>query len=151
MRRPHGALAGVIGLMLVSPPAWGQAELPVSPPLPPIQGEPSTAAPDDGDTLPPYEPQLERLAELMGTLAYMSDLCGRKDGDGWRGRMNALLDAEAHTPRRRERLAGAYNHGFKGYEATYRRCTPSAKLVIGRSLAEGDRLARELATRFVGS
>ncbi|HEX4767870.1 MAG TPA: TIGR02301 family protein [Lichenihabitans sp.] len=150
MRRLCATLAIVIGSMLAAP-AWSQAELPASPPLPPIQGEPSTPAPDDADALPPYEPQLERLAELMGTLAYMSDLCGRKDGEGWRTRMNALLDAEAHTPRRRERLAGAYNRGFTGYEATYRRCTPPAKVVIARSLAEGDSLARELATRFVGN
>ena len=150
MRRRCGALAVTIGSMLASP-AWSQAEFPVSPPLPPIQGEPSTPSTDEADVLPPYESQLERLAELMGTLAYMSDLCGRKDGDGWRARMNALLDAEAHTPRRRERLAGAYNRGFTGYEATYRRCTPPAKVVIARSLAEGDSLARELATRFVGN
>lgn len=121
--------------------------LPASPPLPPTQAP----APPPEDALPPYEPQLERLAELMGTLAYLRDLCGKGDGAEWRSRMSALLDAEAKTPERRQRLAGAYNRGFHGYEATYRFCTPAAELVIARFLVEGDRLARELSARFGGT
>ena len=65
--------------------------------------------------------------------------------------MAALLDAEALTGVRRSRLAGAFNHGFKGYAASYRRCTASARLVIARSLAEADRLTRDLASRFGGT
>ena len=91
----------------------------------------------------PNEPQLERLSELLGTLTYMRALCGKSDAAEWRKRMTALLDAEAQSSSRRERLAGAYNRGFRGYEATYRECTPSADLVIARDLAESDRLARE--------
>lgn len=100
--------------------------------------------------MPPYEPQLERLASLMGTLSYLRDLCAKGDGAEWRSRMSALLDAEAKTQARRERLAGAYNRGFRGYEVTYRICTPGAELVIRRSVEEGDRLARELSSRFGG-
>lgn len=87
----------------------------------------------------------------MGTLSFLRGLCGKPDADEWRGRMNALLGAEAATASRRARLAGAFNRGFVGYEATYHVCTPSAELVIVRSLAEGDRLARDLSTRFGGS
>ena len=124
--------------------------LPASPPLPPVQTGPGSGAPPTDTSLPPYEPQLERLAELMGTLAYLRDLCGKGDGAEWRNKMAALLDAEARTDARRQRLAGAFNHGFRGYEATYRGCTPSAELVIRRFVEEGDRLARDLSTRFGG-
>ena len=126
--------------------------LPTSPPLPPLQSapEPQGADAPAEPTLPPYQPQLERLAALLGTLAYLRDLCGRGDGAEWRNRMAALLDAEAGTPTRRERLAGAFNQGFRGYEATYRTCTPAAELVIRRFVAEGDGLTRDLATRFGG-
>ena len=124
-------------------------ELPVSPPLPPTQN-PSGSGPSSEEALPPYEPQLERLATLMGTLAYLRDLCTKGDGAEWRSRMSALLESEAKTPTRRERLAGAYNRGFRGYEVNYRACTPSAELVIARSIEEGDRLTRELSSRFGG-
>ena len=35
-----------------------------------------------------------------------------------------------------------------GYELTYRNCTPSANLAITRSLDEGAKLARDIATRY---
>lgn len=124
-------------------------ELPASPPLPPTQ-TPSEPGASSNDGLPPYEPQLERLASLMGTLAYLRDLCGKGDGADWRNRMNALLESEAKTQTRRERLAGAYNRGFRGYEVTYRACTPSAELVIARAIEEGDRLTRDLSSRYGG-
>lgn len=141
----------VLTVMLASAPAGTAQDRPASAPLPPLKGQaspPPSPAPDA--TLPPYEPQLDRLSELMGALAYLRDLCGKGDGAEWRGHMSALLDAEATTASRRERLAGAYNRGFRGYEATYKACTPSAQLVIARYLEEGDRLTRELSTRFGG-
>ena len=99
---------------------------------------------------PPYEPQLLRLAELMGALAYLRDLCSDNDGEQWRARMAAVIDAEAGTPARRERLAGAYNRGFRGYETTYRSCTASANLVIARFIEEGQRLAHDIGNRYGG-
>lgn len=99
---------------------------------------------------PPYEPQLLRLAEIMGALAWLRDLCGQKDGDAWRARMTSLIEAEATTEARKERLAGAWNKGFRGFEATYRVCTPNAELVISRYLDEGQRIARDVASRFGG-
>jgi uncharacterized protein (TIGR02301 family) len=98
----------------------------------------------------PYEPQLLRLAEIMGALAYLRDLCGDKDGDRWRARMAGLMDAESASEGRKERLAGAYNRGFRGFEVTYRACTPNARVVIERYLDEGGRIARDVGSRFGG-
>jgi uncharacterized protein (TIGR02301 family) len=100
---------------------------------------------------PPYEPQLLRLSEIMGALTYLRNLCGDNDGDSWRTQMRGLLDAEAQAPNRRERLAGAYNRGFRGYEIQYRACTPNARVVIQRFLDEGERLARDVTGRFGNS
>lgn len=149
MRAYASAVFLGLALRVASALAQSGPELPASPPLPPTQ-TPTPPGVSAAETLPPYEPQLERLATLMGTLSYLRDLCGKGDGAEWRSRMGALLDAEAKTPNRRERLAGAYNRGFRGYEVTYRTCTPSAELVIVRSVEEGDRLARELSNRFGG-
>lgn len=103
--------------------------------------EPAPEAPP-----PPYEPQLLRLAEILGALAYLDDLCG--SSEGWRGRMQEVLEAEARTQDRKERLAGAFNKSFHDYENVYRACSPNAKIVIGRFLNEGGRIAREVASRF---
>jgi uncharacterized protein (TIGR02301 family) len=100
---------------------------------------------------PPYEPQLLRLAEILGALSYLRDICNARDGDAWRGKMSTLLDAEAKTQTRRERLAGAFNRGFRGYEVIYRTCTANAETVIARYLSEGGRLARDINYRYGGS
>lgn len=99
---------------------------------------------------PAYEPQLLRMAEMMGALAYLRELCGADDGAAFRSKMKALLDADGVAPPERDLLAGAYNRGFGDYRLTYRTCTPAAGEVIARYLAETARLASELAGRYGG-
>ena len=118
---------------------------PASPPAPP----PATPAPPP-DTRP-YDPQLMRLSEILGTLSYLGKLCGRPDADQWRARMQALLDAEGSPAERKDRLAGAYNRGISGYGLSYRTCTPAAHLVIERFLREGTSLAKEVENRYRAS
>jgi len=114
--------------------------------------KPAPAAPAAPAAEPsaPYEPELLRLSEIMGALAYLRDLCGQRDGDSWRSRMASLIEAESSSPARRERLAGAYNKGFRGFEATYRTCTPNAATLIERYLDEGGRIAQDVTGRFGG-
>ena len=100
---------------------------------------------------PPYEPQLMRLAEILGALAFLRDLCGAGDGETYRVRMSALLEAETRNDARRDRLAGSFNRGFRGYQTTYLRCTPNADVIITRFLAEGGKLAREISYRYGSS
>lgn len=121
-----------------TPPSRGSN---VTPPLP---------APQPLEAPPPYERQLLRLAEIIGALAWLTELCGDRPGDQWRQQMATLMDAEAASTRRRERLAGSYNRGFRSYSAMHRRCTPSAQLIITRFLDEGGRIARDVANRFSG-
>ena len=144
--------AGLVGLVLQAAAGAAAQGLPANPPLPPVVGASPPAAPavSSPDGLPPYEPQLERLAERLGTLALMRDLCGDGDAAEFRARMASLLDADARTPAVQDRLAGAFNRGVRGYAASYRSCTPSARLVTARSLAEADRLTRDLASRYGG-
>lgn len=116
-------------------------------PLPPVRPpEPPPPQPQPLDS--PEQAKLERLAELMGSLSFLRDLCPPGDGAVWRGKMQDLLAEEAGMPQARERLAGAFNHGFVSYRFTYRQCTTSAELVIERAMGEGSKLARELSTRF---
>jgi len=109
-------------------------------------------APAPLETPPPYERQLLRLSEIMGALEWLTSVCGEdsaaKAKGQWRARMAALIESEGATTQRRERLAGGYNRGYQGYEATYRACTPNARLVITRFLDEGGRIARDIGNRY---
>jgi uncharacterized protein (TIGR02301 family) len=127
-------------------PAQGAA--PASQPKPTPQAQPTP--PPATERPPPYEPQLLRLAGMMGALAYLRDLCGAGDGDKFRAGMKGLLEAEGVSESRRDLLAGAYNQGFRDYETTYRVCTPAAAEVIDRYLSETARLAAEVAGRYGG-
>lgn len=111
---------------------------------------PAPAPAPESEALPPYEPQLLKLAEIMGSLAYLRTLCSGRDAPDWRERMSALLDAEGRTPQRRERLASAYNRGFRAYSATHRSCSQGSLEASGRLASEGEKLTRALAGRFGG-
>jgi len=115
-------------------------------------GEAQTA-PEPTPPEPPaasYEKDLLRLSEIVGSLAFLRTLCSAPDATEWPKRMQALLETEGTTPARRERLAGAYNRGYRGYALTYWTCTPSAAEATLRYLQEGERLSRDLAGRYGG-
>ncbi|PPQ29746.1 TIGR02301 family protein [Rhodoblastus sphagnicola] len=105
------------------------------------------------ETAPPsYQPQLLRLSEIMGALAALDPLCGeaagKSDESAWRQSMRKLMDSQDAGPLQRERLAGAYNHGLRGYEYFHRQCTPVADLARRRLLEEGGRLAHDITTQY---
>ena len=97
---------------------------------------------------PIYEEKLLRLAEILGALSFLRDLCGDHDGTAWRSEMSALLAAEKPPPQRRTRLIARFNHGFETFNAVYRACTPSAELSISRYLNEGAALASDVRGRY---
>jgi uncharacterized protein (TIGR02301 family) len=55
------------------------------------QPAPPPVAPDP--PAPPYEPDLLRLAEIMGSLAYLREICAAREAPAWRDRMVALVEA----------------------------------------------------------
>ena len=118
-----------------------------APGAPGATGAPAAPSGPEGPP-PPYDPQITRLSEVLGALAFLRDLCGSGDGEEWRGKMSMLLDADAPSGARRQRLMASFNRGFRGYELTYRACTPNAKTVISRYLAEASRLTRDITYRY---
>jgi uncharacterized protein (TIGR02301 family) len=97
----------------------------------------------------PYEPQLLRLAEIMGALHYLRTLCRAPETGAWRREMQSLLDAEAGSAERRERLTLRFNRGYTGFEQIHRNCTPAAQLAARRYLDEGQRIVADITSRFV--
>jgi uncharacterized protein (TIGR02301 family) len=115
----------------------------------PKKGTEETAkAPPREERPVPYDGDLSRLAELLGALHYLRPLCGERDRERWRKEMQDLLNTEHPSETRKERLVASFNHGYQSYELTYRTCTPSANLAIVRSLNEGAKLSRDIATRY---
>jgi uncharacterized protein (TIGR02301 family) len=96
----------------------------------------------------PFDGSLQRLAEILGALHYLRNLCGANEGQKWRNEMLAIIDAEAPGGDRRARMIASFNRGYRGYQQTYRTCTPAADLVIRRYLEEGSKLAREMTARY---
>jgi len=136
--------AGVLcGLMVGLVPVTAQQRRPAAPPPP--KEEPAPEPPPAA-----YEPELLRLAEILGALGYLTPLCGEGAGEDWRGRMGQLIDAEGATAQRKERLAGAYNRGYLGHQPAHRRCSERSREAIERLLEQGQRLSREVAGRYSG-
>lgn len=95
----------------------------------------------------PFEGDLLRLSEILGSLHYLRNLCG-ENGQDWRGRMEALLAAENPDDERRAKLTASFNRGYRSFETTYSACTSSALAAISRYMKEGEALSRDTATRY---
>jgi uncharacterized protein (TIGR02301 family) len=95
----------------------------------------------------PYDDQLMRLAEILGAVHYLRELCSANDGQQWRERMQELVDSEGSSALRKAKLTRSFNQGYRGYSRTYTTCTPSAQTAIERFLAEGAEISDGLAKR----
>ncbi len=95
----------------------------------------------------PFEPGLMRLAEVLGSLHFLRNLCGEK-GNQWRGEMEKLLESENPDPERRARFVAAFNRGYRSFGSTYTQCTSSASAAINRYMKEGEKLSRDIASRY---
>ena len=101
------------------------------------------------ETPAPYDANLQRLAEILGSLHYLRQICGANEGQKWRNQMQALVDADApNNGDRRNKMVAAFNRGFRIFQQSYRTCTPAADLVIRRYLDEGSKIAREVTARY---
>lgn len=100
------------------------------------------------ETPAPFDNDLERLAEILGALHYLREVCGSAEGQKWRNQMQALIDAEAPGGERRGKIVASFNRGYRGFQQTYRTCTPAADLAIRRYLDEGAKIARDITARY---
>ena len=120
----------------VRPPAQGSAQ-PAGPPQPPAQDQPA-----------PYDHDLQRLSEILGALHVLRGLCNSNEGQKWRTEAQALIDAEAPSGDRHDLMVSSFNRGYRGFQQSYRTCTPAADVVIRRYLDEGAKIARDITARY---
>ncbi|HTQ82562.1 MAG TPA: TIGR02301 family protein [Pseudolabrys sp.] len=96
----------------------------------------------------PYDGDLERLAEILGSLHYLRNVCGAHEGQRWRDQMQALIDAEGLEGDRKRKIVAGFNRGYRVFQQTYRACTPAADIAIRRYLDEGAKIARDITARY---
>ena len=100
------------------------------------------------DAAAPFDGDLQRLAEILGTLHYLRAICGSNEGSKWRNEMQSLIDAETPSGDRRARMIAGFNRGYNGFQQTYRSCTPAAAVAIRRYIDEGSKISRDLTARY---
>ena len=106
-------------------------------------------APVDPGTPAPYDEQLLRLSEILGSVSYLRHLCAPDDTEDWRQAMQKLLGAEtSDEPKRRERLTAAFNRGYRSFASVYTDCTPQAMTAEQQYRNEGATLAAEITARY---
>ena len=130
-------LFGALGLALLSQMDLVYAQN-TPPAAQPSQGQPSASGDPEAR---PYDQQIYQLAELLGSIHYLRELCGAEEGQVWRNQMRELVSAEGTTALRRAKLVESFNKGYRGYARTYRACTKPALVAIDRFLEQGASIA----------
>ena len=142
-----GTIAAVMVLAATPAPAqfpfFGERRhtAPVQPPVPKQPPAPAPAplpAPSDDK---PYDTQLFRLGEILGTLHYLRELCGANEGQVWREQMRELAQSEGTSALRRARLVESFNRGYRDYSRTYRTCTQPAMVAIHRFMDQASTIS----------
>ncbi len=114
----------------------------------PVRAEQLPSAKEDAAPAAPFDGDLQRLAEILGALHYLRNICGSNEGGKWRNQMQALIDAETPSGERRTRMIAAFNRGYNGFQQGYRTCTPAALVAIRRNIEEGAKISRDLTARY---
>lgn len=95
----------------------------------------------------PYDAKLMRLAEVLGSIHYLRNLCG-ETSNRWREQMEGMLAAENPEPLRRARMIASFNRGYRTFDSVYVTCTEQALAAVDRYMEEGRTLAREITNRY---
>jgi uncharacterized protein (TIGR02301 family) len=136
------ALILVLLFSLAVAPALGQQKKKA------VEEETKIEAPPVAEKPAPYDTRLMRLAEILGSVSYLRNLCKGSESE-WRQMMQDLLAEDTtNEPQRAARLTAAFNRGYRSFASTYVKCTPQAIAAEAAYRAEGATLATEITARF---
>lgn len=94
-----------------------------------------------------YTGKLYRLAEVLGSLHFLRNLCGDKE-DTWRNEMEKIIQAENPDSADKAKLIASFNRGYRTFDSVYSECTPAAVDAIDRYMKEGKALSQGIVTQF---
>jgi uncharacterized protein (TIGR02301 family) len=139
--------------ILLPPQPQAQPRPPAQPQFAP-QAQPKPGQPQAQPQVPaqntpaPYDRDLQRLSEILGSLHFLRSICGSNEGQKWRNEAQTLIDAEAPAGERHNQMVASFNRGYRAFQQSYRTCTPAANFAIRRYLEEGAKDAREITARY---
>ena len=97
----------------------------------------------------PYDDKLSELAEIMGSLDFIRNLCGAQQEPQWKSMISQLIDTEAKDePERKARLTAAFNRGYRTFGAIQTTCSPQLRATADKYRIAGATLATEITARF---
>ncbi|WP_336294107.1 TIGR02301 family protein [Bartonella sp. CB169] len=107
----------------------------------------SASTPTLAQQSPPYETKLLRLAEILGSLHYLQNLCSTPTNQ-WYDYMTALIEAEQPTLQRRAYFYEAFNEAYRSFAENYHHCTQSAIEANKRYIKEGKSLSKNFLIHY---
>jgi uncharacterized protein (TIGR02301 family) len=93
---------------------------------------------------PPYNSKMLRLADILGSVHFLRNLCGEKSSQ-WRNAMDELIMLEKPNPQRRANLIASFNHGYRSFDSSYTHCTDSAIIALNQFMREGNDISQHIA------
>ena len=149
-RKPASRPIHRLGLLLVALPLLcGAPDMAMAAKAKPAPETPAPPAAVPVEKEAPYDRDLLRLSQIMGSVHYLRALCNPGVEDGWRTKMQSLLDLEAgKEPSRRQKFTAAFNYGYRSFASIHATCTEAAVQAEARYRAEGATLATEITSRF---
>ena len=133
------------------PLAWAQDSVGTDPKSKPA-AEAETVLPvvpsgPDPDEPVSYDPELARLATILGSLHYLRNLCG-ETGNQWRDAMETIILSDKMQSLRKKRAVAAFNDGYQAFSISYTQCNPRAIEAIAKFQSEGSTLTATILTRY---
>ena len=86
-----------------------------------------------------------RLAEILGAMHHLQQLCKAYDDQTWRKQMIVLMRAEGARGIKHTRLVASFNRGYRQAQDVYDSCSKPANTKIDTYTIEGARLTNWLA------
>ena len=88
---------------------------------------------------------LMRLAEILGSIHHLRNICGANDGPLWRNKMIDMMNAAELEAPERKKIIAHFNDAFYSARTRYPDCTNDAARRANLLFSEGHRLAEKLA------
>jgi len=100
------------------------------------------------EVVAPYDDKLLRLAEVLGAIHYLRNLCKSGETDQWRKVMEEILVSEQPSEKRKATLISRFNRGYNAFNEIYGHCTASAVTAAERYVKEGVLLSSQITSRY---
>jgi uncharacterized protein (TIGR02301 family) len=99
-----------------------------------------------GSTGGPMENGLERLAEILGSVHHLREVCGANEGALWRNKMIDMMNTAALGAEQRQAMIAHFNDAYYQARAAFPHCSAKAAAKANSLFDEAQRLAGRLST-----